>query len=113
MIRNLGVHACEEHSGKREGAYLVDIFSLQDRQPYPCLREITLQGVVVSHPLHLITLVCTAYRSSFWKEQSKKGTVHRQTAAYPAGNPLRLQQGVPYTPTCLGHIALYSFLWSL
>ena len=50
--RNLGAHACEEHSGKRERAYLVDIFSLQDRQPYPCLREITLQGW--SYPTHYI-----------------------------------------------------------
>jgi hypothetical protein len=56
MIHCFSTVANKEHPGKFEEAYSGDIFSLlRGERPGDGFRDFTLQGVVVSDPLVLIT----------------------------------------------------------
>ena len=56
MIHSFGTEANKEHPGKFEEVYMGDIFSLRGERPGDGFGDFTLQGVVVSDPLYLITL---------------------------------------------------------
>ena len=59
MIHSFGTEANKEHPGKFEEVYMGDIFSLRGDRPGDGFGDFTLQGVVVSDPLYLITLGVT------------------------------------------------------
>ena len=64
MIHSFGTEANKEHPGKFEEVYMGDIFSLRGERPGDGFSDFTLQGVVVTHPLYLITLGCTTCSNS-------------------------------------------------